>query len=747
MRLQRPALPAPALLGILVLGLISGCGGSGGGSAASDSADPTSRVTPKNQLAQSAFEDCDAFKGYYADQLTQEYLTGYAYGGGCFGCETDVDDGGNGADDGDNDGTDAEAGADGPTVSAPPSGDRTVTETNTQEAGVDEADLVEADPSSADLYFLRRDANEVVIIDSSDPSAPVIRSRIALDSERRARGMYLDVPNRRLLVLLEAQFLFYPEAPAVSAGIATTDEAIGTPPGAEPFASGTELQFYDVSSADAPSLLHRFVTDGQLVGSRRVQDRLHVVTQYGFPSPSALREDQDFQRLISEDYPRARAARDDDAVQRIESEISERIRNAVAQTPIADLLPEERNGNDAPSTLACSAIVRPEVGTRLGMMMITSIDSDGSAPATIGTINNAWQLYGSQQNIYLLQTSGGWWFDEAQRQQTAIYRYAVGDGSAVPGGVAVADGWVENSYQLSEFDGALRVAATEGRFGGPGLPFRQLNHLLVFDVASMEEIAAIRDFVSDKPQETIRATRFLGTRGFVVTFEFTDPLFAFDLSDPNAPTLEGQVEIPGFATYFDALGDDFLLTIGRAGGENGVGVGNRYQLRVFDVSTLAAPTPLAEAVPALPEGAYAYSLAEYEPLAFQFLPQAGRRDAGLLSIPAQISAAEREDAFSGFVAYRIDAAQGADAIQEYARIDHKDAPSEGGDRCPPQRDELPPDGCQSFAPVIYNEPLRSVIAREQADRTLLFTFSSAKLEVTDTSGDTAVGLATLRYEE
>ncbi|MHA7834912.1 MAG: hypothetical protein ACX94A_10580, partial [Algiphilus sp.] len=118
-------------------------------------------MTPKNQLAQSVFEDCDAFKGYYADQLTREYLTGYAYGGGCFGCETAVDD----------DSADAESGADGPTVSAPPpSGDRTVTETNTQEAGVDEADLVEADPSSADLYFLRRDANEVVIIDSSDPS-------------------------------------------------------------------------------------------------------------------------------------------------------------------------------------------------------------------------------------------------------------------------------------------------------------------------------------------------------------------------------------------------------------------------------------------------------------------------------------------------------------------------------------------------------------------------------------------------
>ena len=736
--------PAPftgGLLLLLSLGLFSGCDGSGGGSPPPENAEPTSRSTPKNQLTQTAFADCAAFKDFYAGQLTKEYLTGYAYGGGCFGCAPEAVDGGNGEDDGG-----ADAGADAPALSPENNGGRTVTETNTQEAGVDEADLVEADPTTADLYFLRRDANEVVIIDSSDPSAPAIRSRISLDSERRARGMYLDVPNRRLVVLLEAPF-FYLEAPAVSAGIAATDVAAGNAFGPAPFAQGTELQFYDVTTPDAPVRVQRFISDGQLVGSRRIQDRLHVVTQYGFPAPSALREDAEFRRLIEQDYPQARAAMDDAAMARLASQIEARIRSAVADTPIAELLPEEQSGSAPPTTLACNAIQRPGVDTRLGMMMITSIDTDGSAQATLGTINNAWQLYGSAQNLYLLQSSGGWWFDEAQRQQTAIYRYAVGEGGALPGGVALADGWVDTSFQLSEFEGALRVAATEGRFVDGVAPFRQLNHLMVFDVASMEEIAAIRDFVSDKPQETIRAARFFGPRGFVVTFEFTDPLFAFDLSDPSAPLLAGAVEIPGFATYINALGDDFLLTIGRAGGEGGLGVGNRYQLRIFDVSDLAQPTPLAEEVPPLPADAYAYSLAEYEPLAFQFLPAAGQNAAGLLSIPAQISARTQQDALSGFVAYRIDAAQGAEAIREYARIDHKDAPSDGGDRCPPQRDALPPDGCQDFAPVIYNEPLRSVIAREEDGRTLLFTFSSAKLEVTDASGAAAVPLASLRYEE
>ena len=97
------------------------------------------------------------------------------------------------------------------------------------------------------------------------------------------------------------------------------------------------------------------------------------------------------------------------------------------------------------------------------------------------------------------------------------------------------------------------------------------------------------------------------------------------------------------------------------------------------------------------------------------------------------------------MAYRIDPARGVDGIDEYARIDHKDVPADGGDRCPPQREELPPDGCGAFAPVRYNEPLRSAIARE-GDATTLFTFSPAKLKVLDASDATASEGATLRLD-
>ena len=720
-RLCRSILP-------LAAAALAACGSSGGDGPAAPGSDPL--ATPKNRLAQQAFESCDAFRTYFADALAEEYLTGYAYGYGCFGCGPAIAEGG-----------DDLGGADGapvasPEPSAPPQ--RDVTDTNTQVSGVDEADLIETDPDSTDIYFVSRDRGELLVIDTADPASPAVRARIDLDSERRVRGMYLDAVNDRLAILFEAGYV-YLDAPAVT-GIAA-DAVIAPPPN---FADGTEVRFFDVSDPAAPTAIGRYRNDGLLVDSRRIDDRIHLVTQFGFPYPAALQQNAAFQDLVYDDYPRALRNGDTAEQERLAREIRGRITAAVEAMPIADLLPEERVGDAPGQTLACTSVQRADVDTRLGMLMITSIDTDGGRPATLGTINNAWTVYGSRDNLYLLQTSGGWWFDRDQQQQTAIYRYAIGTGSAVPGPVGLADGWIDDPYQLDEHEGHLRVAAIETRYNDAG-ERTERNNLMVLDVASMDEVGALRNFLPDKPRDTIRSARFLGDRGYVVTFEQIDPLVAFDLSSPANPVLAGQLDIPGFSSYIYPLGSDYLLTIGRSAGDGGIGTGNGFQLRLFDVTNLAAPTALADETPALLANEYAYSLAEYEPLAFTFLADGDDARSGLLSIPAQISAPDSTRALSGFMAYRIDPAQGVDGIDEYARIDHKDVPADGGDRCPPQRDELPPDGCGAFAPVRYNEPLRSAIARE-GETTTLFTFSSAKLKVLDASDATASERATLRLD-
>jgi len=87
--------------------------------------------------------------------------------------------------------------------------------------------------------------------------------------------------------------------------------------------------------------------------------------------------------------------------------------------------------------------------------------------------------------------------------------------------------------------------------------------------------------------ERIYSTRFIGDRGYVVTFRRTDPLFVVDLSDPAHPAVVGELEIPGFSDYLFPLDDDHLFAIGQDADANGVVRG--IALQIFDVSDATRP--------------------------------------------------------------------------------------------------------------------------------------------------------------
>ena len=83
------------------------------------------------------------------------------------------------------------------------------------------------------------------------------------------------------------------------------------------------------------------------------------------------------------------------------------------------------------------------------------------------------------------------------------------------------------------------------------------------------------------PGERVQSARFVGKRGYVVTFRQVDPLFAFDLSTPNEPILEGELKIPGFSDYMHPLGETYLLTVGQAGDDDGLS--GEWQAQLFDI--------------------------------------------------------------------------------------------------------------------------------------------------------------------
>jgi hypothetical protein len=101
---------------------------------------------------------------------------------------------------------------------------------------------------------------------------------------------------------------------------------------------------------------------------------------------------------------------------------------------------------------------------------------------------------------------------------------------------------------------------------------------------SLEVLGSTEDFGAS---EQIFATRFIGDRGYVVTFRQTDPLFVIDLSDVADPHVVGELPIPGFSNFLFPLDDDHLFAIGRDATEQGVVQG--LALQIFDVSDPAAP--------------------------------------------------------------------------------------------------------------------------------------------------------------
>ena len=92
--------------------------------------------------------------------------------------------------------------------------------------------------------------------------------------------------------------------------------------------------------------------------------------------------------------------------------------------------------------------------------------------------------------------------------------------------------------------------------------------------------------------EHLHSARFMGDRGYIVTFRMTDPLFVVDLSDPTAPKVLGELEITGYSDYLHPYDENHLIGIGKEATSNGRFQGVKVSL--FDVSDVSNPKEIAK---------------------------------------------------------------------------------------------------------------------------------------------------------
>ncbi len=114
------------------------------------------------------------------------------------------------------------------------------------------------------------------------------------------------------------------------------------------------------------------------------------------------------------------------------------------------------------------------------------------------------------------------------------------------------EGNLLNQFSLDIYNQSIRVAATRWNSDA-----KVSNSVYVYNMDLVLQ-SSIMDLA---PGESIRAVRFIGNKGYVVTFENIDPLFVLDLSNPFTAKVVGELKVPGFSTYIHPISKNTLFGI------------------------------------------------------------------------------------------------------------------------------------------------------------------------------------------
>jgi hypothetical protein len=396
-------------------------------------------------------------------------------------------------------------------------------------------------------------------------------------------------------------------------------------------------------------VLDRYVLSGWLLGARLTGTTARVVTQAA-PSLTLRR-------------PAARQAR-------VRPARTQTLwRRALKRSTKANWLPvAKRLRGDGTAThgpaVGCRGVHRPVQFSGAGTTTVSTIDlTAGLAPTDVDAVlTDGGILYASPTGLYIATQRFVDWAavdtdDPPPALDTVIHRFDTSATTATAyRGSGTVRGTLLNQFAMSELHGVLRVASTEipPWWQGDVPDSESFVTTLVERDGTLAQIGRVGGLGKG---ERIYAVRFLGDRGYVVTFRQVDPLYVVDLADPAKPAVRGELKIRGYSAYLHPVGDGLLLGVGQDATPEGRVLGT--QVALFDVGNPAAPTRLS--VLTLPG---AWSDAEWDHHAFLWWPASG-----LAVMPVSVPpVSDRPD--STFVGALAVAADRSGGVREAGRVVH-----------------------------------------------------------------------------
>jgi len=297
----------------------------------------------------------------------------------------------------------------------------------------------------------------------------------------------------------------------------------------------THIKVYDVSDKENPDLKRDYSTDGNYFNSRMIGDYVYAVVNHGA-------------RLI-------------------EGEVA---------------LPKIHS-NQGVEEIEASGIYYsdvPDYAYTFTTIVALNTQNDEEEPTHESMLLGAARgMYVSLNNIYVT-------FPEVEK--TLIYRIHIEGNKIEFVANGEVPGYILNQFSMDEHLNYFRIATTTGHVARSWEQATSRNHVYILDM-NLRVVGMLEDLA---PGEKIHSARFMGDRGYLVTFRKIDPLFVIDLENPEEPKVLGQLKITGYSDYLHPYDENHVIGVGKETVAAEQGDFSWYQgvkISLFDVSNVENP--------------------------------------------------------------------------------------------------------------------------------------------------------------
>jgi len=422
--------------------------------------------------------------------------------------------------------------------------------TNIQVQGVDEADIVKTDGT----YIYQVNNRRVIIAKAYPPGQMEIYGIVDFSDENFApEEIYIDEEH---LVVIGTSCK---EIPSIKEPVMDKDAKITIYPPPFYFHNTAKTIIFDIRDRKNVKQLREVELEGYYTSSRKIGSSLYLVANKNI----------DYYYIMEEGAENPIPSYRDTAVK------------------------DEFTSIDLAGIRYFPGFTRPNYLIVAGLNL-DQPDEQVQVQTFLGAGEN---IYASQENLYTAVTGYGNAVTKIPDYDpgTYIYKFTLDNGKISYAAKGKVPGTVLNQFSMDEYDEHFRVATTSGNpWGGEENTSR--NNLYILD-KELNLKGKIEDIA---PGEKIYSVRFMGEKGYMVTFRTVDPLFVIDLKNPQTPRILGALKIPGYSDYLHPYDENHIIGFGKdtkeivhkdsKGNITGTGVIDLgIKMALFDISDVHNP--------------------------------------------------------------------------------------------------------------------------------------------------------------